>query len=135
MKKFLFLLMAGVVLSGGVYAKHNCGHEGYDCKIEHKLRKKNTGGFMDASTMPVSVAQIMDMPDEAFVVVTGYITESLGGDEYDFTDGTDNITVEIGKKDWKGQWVSAKDRVMLKGRVDKNASGTSIDVKSVKILR
>ena len=134
MKKFLFLLMTGVILSGGAYAKHNCGHEGYDCKIEHKLRKKNAGGFVDTATVPLSIAHIKTLPDDAFVVVAGYITKSLGDDDYNFTDGTDNITVEIGKKDWNGQWVSAKDKVMLKGRVDKDATNVSIDVKSVKVL-
>lgn len=135
MKKFLFLLMAGMLLSGGAFAKHDCGHEGHDCKIEHKLKKKNAGGFVDTTTSPLSVAHVKTLPNDTFVVVAGYITKSLGDGDYSFTDGTDNIVVEIGKKDWNGQWVSPKDKVLLKGVVDNSSSGISIDVKSVKILR
>lgn len=134
MKKFLFVLMAGLAISAGAYAKHNCGHEGYDCKIEHKLRKHNKGGFVDPMTAPLSVSQIQTLPDGAFVVLAGYITESLGDDTYQFTDGTDSVHVEIGRKDWNGLFVSPKDKVMLKGRVDKTPSDLYVDVKSVKIL-
>ncbi len=134
MKKFLFVLMAGLAFSAGAYAKHNCGHKGPDCKVEHKLRKQNNGGFVDSTTVPLSVSQLQRLPDGAFVVLAGYIAESLGDDMYIFTDGTDSVNVEIGRKDWKGQYVSPKDKVMLKGRVDKSPSELYVDVKSVKVL-
>ena len=136
MKKFLFLVMAATMLAGGAYAKHNCGCEGCgDCKVEQKLRNKqhHKGGFMAAEATPVSVARLSTLPDDTKVMVIGHITSQIDDDTYNFTDGTDNIAAEIGKKDWKGQIVSPQDKVILKGKVSKEDGAVMLDVKSVKI--
>lgn len=137
MKKFLFLLMTATMLAGGAYAKHNCGCDGCDdCKVEHKLRnkQKHHGGFVTEETAPVSVARILTLPDDTKVTVIGYITSQLGNGEYNFTDGSDNLVAEIGKKDWKGQVVSPKDKVILKGKVSRDDDDVTLDVKSVKVI-
>lgn len=138
MKKFLFFLMAAVVLANGAVAKHNCGCEGCEiCKVEDKLRHKQQykGGFMEAAATPVSVARILTLPDEAHVTVIGYIVDRLGKGEYTFTDGSDSMVAEIGKKDWKGQIVTPKDKVILKGKVIRDGNDVSLDVKSVKVVQ
>ncbi len=138
MKKFLFFLMAVVVFATGAADKHNCGCEGcVICKVEEKLRhkQKNKGGFMETAVTPVSVARILTLPDEAHVTVIGYITGRLGKGEYTFTDGSDSMVAEIGKKDWKGQIVTPKDKVILKGKVIRDGDDVSLDVKSVKVVR
>lgn len=134
MKKILFTIMAGMMFAGGAYAMHDCSHHGHDCMVEHNLKKQNKGGFVDPTTTPLSVSQLQKLPDGAFVVLAGYITENLGDNMYHFTDGTGSVNVEIGRKDWRGLYVSPKDKVMLKGRVDKTSTDLYVDVKSVKIL-
>lgn len=139
MKKFLFFLMAATMFAGGAAAKHNCGCEGCEvCKAEHKLRHKQMekGGFMDATAAaaaPVSVARLLTLPDDTRVTVIGHITNRIDNGEYNFTDGSDNIVAEIGKKDWKGQIVSPKDKVILKGKVARDGNDVTLDVKSVKV--
>lgn len=140
MKKFLFFLMVATMFANGAVAKHNCGCEGCEvCKAEHKLRHKQMekGGFLDATAAeaaPVSVAKLFTLPDNTRVTVIGYLTNRIDSDEYNFTDGSDNIVAEIGKKDWKGQIVSPKDKVILKGKVDKDDDSVVLDVKSVKVV-
>ena len=140
MKKFLFFLIAATMLAGGAVAKHNCGCEGCEvCKVEHKLRHKQMekGGFMDATAAaaaPVSVARILTLPDDTRVTVIGHITNRIDNGEYNFTDGSDNIVAEIGKKDWKGQVVNPKDKVILKGKVARDGHEVTLDVKSVKVV-
>ncbi|MCM1322767.1 MAG: NirD/YgiW/YdeI family stress tolerance protein [Acetobacter sp.] len=137
MKKFLFFLMAATMFTGAVSAKHNCGCDGCEvCKVEDKLRHKqqHKGGFMAVEATPVSVARILTLPDDTHVTVIGHITDRVGKGEYNFTDGSDNIVAEIGKKDWKGQIVSPQDKVILKGKVVRDTNDVTLDVKSVKVV-
>lgn len=138
MKKFLFFLMATVTLATGAVAKHNCGCEGCEiCKVEDKLRHKqmHKGGFTDEAVAPVSVARAATLPDESHVTVIGRITNQMGKNTYNFTDGSDSMIAHIGKKDWHGQIVSPKDKVILKGKVVKDDGITYFDVKSVKKVK
>lgn len=138
MKRFLFFLVAMVSLATGAMAKHNCGCEGCDiCKVEDKLRYKqqHKGGFMEEGEMPVSVARLVSLPEDTRVTVIGHITRQLGKNEYNFTDGTDNIAVHIGRKDWKGLIVSPRDKVVLKGKVVKDDGAVWLGVKSVKMAK
>lgn len=138
MKKFLFVLLAAVLLANGAVAKHNCGCDGCEvCKVEDKLRhkQKHKGGFMEETTAPVSVARVLTLQDGSHVTVIGHITNRLGKGEYNFTDGSDTIVAEIGKKDWNGQIVSPQDKVILKGKVVKDDGNVSLDVKSVKVVK
>ena len=41
MKKFLFLLMAGTMLCGGAYAKHDCDCSDCRAKMERKMRQQS----------------------------------------------------------------------------------------------
>lgn len=128
MKKFLFFLMAATMLAGGAVAKHNCGCEGCEvCKVEHKLRHKQMekGGFMDATAAaaaPVSVARILTLPDDTRVTVIGHITNRIDNGEYNFTDGSDNIVAEIGKKTGKGRLLTRKTKLSLKEKLHATAT-------------
>ncbi len=136
MKKFLFFLMAATMFAGAVHAKHNCGCEGCDCKVEHKLqqKQKNKGGFLEKEITPISVARASTLEDGTKVMLIGRIVSQIGGHEYNFTDGTDHMVVEIGRKTWKGVVVSPNDKVILKGKIEKDDDRTVLDVKSVKMV-
>ena len=133
MKKFLVLLTLGLVLSTGAYAKHKCSCDGCDGKPGYKMQQK--GGFVDVAARRFSVAEIAKLPDDTYVTVVGYLTARVGDDEYNFTDGKDNITVEIDDKYWRGQQVTPKDKIIINGRVDKGFTGVSIDAKSVTLVK
>ena len=87
-----------------------------------------------AAAAPVSVARVLTLPDDTRVTVIGHITNRVDNGEYNFTDGSDNIVAEIGKKDWNGQVVTPKDKVILKGKVARDANEVTLDVKSVKVV-
>lgn len=133
MKKFLFLLMAGVVLSSGAYAKHHCGCADCDCKVEQKMRKK--GGFEVQAPALMSVQDVLNSADGAYVAVEGYLTAQLNDDEYSFTDGDKNITVKIDDKIWRGQRVTPKDEIIIYGKTDREANRVMLKVKKLMLVK
>jgi len=132
MKKFLFLLLAGVTLSTAAYAKHHCNCEGCGRQAEYKNSGK--GGFFDTTAKPTGVADLKKLNDDAIVVLEGYIVRQISDDEYTFTDNTGTVTVEIDEKDWRGQRITPKNKIMLKGTLDKDDDALSVDVKSLSIV-
>lgn len=127
MKKFLFLLLAGTFMCSSVFARHNCSS--YD---KNKISKK--GGFVDTTIKPMSIEEVNKMSDNEYVVLQGYITKKLGNEKYNFSDGNNNIVIEIDDKNWNGQTVTPKDKVTIYGELDKNFTDTGIDVKSLKVI-
>ncbi len=130
MKKILFLLALTTFLSTNAYAKHDCNCDKYCAKLEHKMMN-NQGGFVDEDMKPMSVAEALKLPDDAYVTLSGYITKRLGDDEYSFTDGTNNIIVKIDDDVWKGQTITPKDKVLITGEVDKELIKSKLEVKSL----
>ena len=124
MKKFLFLLMAGTMLCGGAYAKHDCDCSDCRAKMERKMMTGGRGGFVDAAAKPLSVAEVQKLSDDAYVTMEGYITKRLSDDEY-------NVTVEIDDKDWRGLKVNPKDKIIVNGKVDKDLTSFKVEVKSL----
>ncbi len=127
MKKFLFLLMAGTMLCGVASADCNCDYK--DCRA----KMESMGGFVDATAKPVSLAEAQKLPDDSYVTIAGYITKQIKDDEYTFSDGTNSITVEIGRKDWRGLRVTPKDKIIIKGKVDKDFTSFKVDAKSISL--
>ena len=73
MKKFLFLLMAGTMLCGGAYAKHDCDCSDCRAKMERKMMTGGRGGFVDAAAKPLSVAEVQKLSDDAYVTMAKLI--------------------------------------------------------------
>ena len=90
-----------------------------------------SGGFVDADAKPMSIAEVMKLSDDAYVTMSGYITKRLSDDEYNFTDGNNNVTLEIKGKVWRGLTVTPKDKIIVVGEVDKDLTSFKIEVKSV----
>jgi uncharacterized protein (TIGR00156 family) len=128
MKKILFLMMLGTMLSAPVYV-----YAKGDCPCAKNMMQ--SGGFVDeASATPISIAEVKKMSDDAYVTMSGYITKRLSDDTYNFTDGKDNLTVEIGKKAWRGQTITPKDKILLQGEVDKDFTSFEVKAKSISKL-
>lgn len=89
------------------------------------------GGYTGPGPALVTVKQALSMSDDSPVALKGNITQSLGGEDYMFRDASGSVKVEIDHKAWMGQSVGAEDLVILHGEVDKEWTGTKIDVKRV----
>jgi len=48
----------------------------------------------------------------------GNITQQIDGDEYIFTDGTDQIKLEIKNRVWNGLNVGPQDKIRVYGKLD-----------------
>jgi len=121
MRKILYLLLAMTLFGTTAQAKHENG-----CMMQ--------GGFYDANAATMTVADVRELPKDTFVQLKGKIVKRVGKDMYEFTDGKDNIMVEIDNKIWRNQTVSPKDMVILYGEVDKEKDMTTIDVKSLNLI-
>lgn len=113
------VLALSVILSGSALAKN------------HNPR----GGFQGPGITVSTVAEALQMKDDAPVVLKGSIEKSLGHEKYLFKDASGSVTVEIDDDDWRGLTVTPADKVEIRGEVDKDFFKTEIDVDSVTLLK
>lgn len=92
------------------------------------------GGFVGGTETIVTVKQVKEMRDDVPVIVQGNIVQRMGDEKYLFEDATGSVTVEIDRKDWRGQTVTPSDTVKLYGEVDAGIFKTEIDVDYVEKL-
>ena len=95
------------------------------------------GGFVGKGTMSVStVKQALELPDDARVMLEGKIVAEFRPDHYQFVDKNgDAIEVEIDNEDWRGISVNETTPVRIFGKIDKDLLKTSIDVKTIEIIK
>jgi len=118
MKKFTTTLLVSLVLASTSYTQ--------------------AGGFRGPSenVAPTTVKQALDSWDDTKVTLRGHIVNNLGPEKYTFTDGTDEIIIDIDDEDWMGRTVGPKDTIEIDGEVDKGMfRATEIDVDSFKIIQ
>lgn len=84
------------------------------------VANKAKGGFQGPSMASTSVAEALKMSDDTPVVLKGKIEKSLGGEKYQFNDGTGVIVVEIDDDEWNGVVVKPENTVELRGEIDKD---------------
>lgn len=74
--------------------------------------------------------------DDQYVTVKGKLSSHKGGEDYEFTDQSGKMTVEISPKRFpQGQTIDHNTLVELTGEFDKELFGEStLDVKQIKIL-
>lgn len=73
--------------------------------------------------------------DDAPVILDGTITKRFEKDDYEFTDATGNVRVEIDHDKWPaGAEINDKQRVRLIGEVDRDSKGVEIDVDRIQVL-
>lgn len=86
-------------------------------------------------TGPVSfqtISQVLQMRDDAPVVMEGNIVRFLGGEKYEFVDKTGSVTIEIDDDyAWEGQSVGPDDTVVIYGEVDRDFKDFKVDVDRV----
>ena len=111
MKKFFLALVAIFAFAGVSNAQFN--------------------GPSAVANTPMTIKQALSLQDDSKVVLQGHIINSLGDEKYTFSDGTDQIVVEIDDEDWAGRKVTPENTVEIFGEVDKDTlKPTEIDVDS-----
>ncbi len=77
------------------------------------------GGFQVGDQgQQLTVKQALSAKDNSMITLVGNITQQIDGDEYVFTDGTDQIKLEIKKRVWNGLNVGPQDKIRVYGKLD-----------------
>ena len=89
--------------------------------------------FVGPNTQITSVSNALKAYDDAWVSVEGTILERVGNENYRFTDGKNEIFVEIDNDVWLGQKADAKSKVRIHGEVELEGNYRTIDVKRIEV--
>jgi uncharacterized protein (TIGR00156 family) len=82
-----------------------------------------------------SVATALSAKDDSLVDISGYIIKQLTHEKYIFSDGKDQIRIEIDSDVFPSRGINEKTRVRLRGEVEKDfLESPEIDVESIDIL-
>ena len=79
------------------------------------------GGFQQPVAEVISVKQALSAKDNSMVTLVGNITNQIDDDEYLFTDGSEQIKIEIKKRVWNGLNVGPQDKIRISGKLDNEA--------------
>lgn len=82
------------------------------------------------------LAAILAKPqDDQPVVLKGYLVEQVSSDKYRFSDGKNQIRVEIDRKLLPARALDARTRVEIRGEVEKDfLQSPEIDVKALAVI-
>jgi len=84
-------------------------------------------------TEPITVHEARNLPHDSWVVLNGNIADSLPGyKHYVFRDASGEITVDIGRKEWRGLSVGVSDRVEIYGEFKIHRGLMHIKVHAIK---
>lgn len=95
-------------------------------------------GYTGPSSVVLTTAKdvLAKAKDDQYVKVKGKLTSHKGGEEYEFTDASGKMTVEIDAKRFpQGVKIDHTTMVELTGEFDKETFGEStLDVKQIKVV-
>jgi len=132
MKRIVQLCGAAALLAGSTLAiAQNGGYTGPSTNTP-------SPAYAGPSSAPVMSAKdlLAKGKDDQYVTLKGKITSHKGGEDYEFTDQSGKMTVEISAKRFPaGQSIDHNTLVELTGEFDKEMFGEStLDVKQIKIV-
>ncbi|MCD8213571.1 MAG: NirD/YgiW/YdeI family stress tolerance protein [Campylobacter sp.] len=95
------------------------------------------GGFTGkGSASLISVKEALKLKDDTPVILEGKIKSQLKSEHYEFVDKNgDTIKIEIDDHIWQGIKVDENSLIRISGEVDKDFTETTIEVKSVELLK
>ena len=77
------------------------------------------GGFQGGyQGQQLTVKQALSAKDNSMITLVGNITQQIKDDKYLFTDGTDQIKLEIKNRIWNGLNVGPQDKIRVYGKLD-----------------
>ena len=133
MKRFIQVTCLTALLAGSTFAIAQSG--GYTGPTS----KPAATGYTGPSSVAMTTAKdlLANGKDDQYAKLKGKLTSHKGGEDYEFTDASGKITVEIDAKHFpQGVNIDQNTVVELTGEFDKETFGESIfDVKQVKIAQ
>ncbi len=133
MKRFIQVTCLTALLAGSTFAIAQSG--GYTGPTS----KPAATGYTGPSSVALTTAKelLANGKDDQYAKLKGKLTSHKGGEDYEFTDASGKITVEIDAKHFpQGVNIDQNTVVELTGEFDKETFGESIfDVKQVKIAQ
>jgi uncharacterized protein (TIGR00156 family) len=90
----------------------------------------NADGFTGPGDQPApaTAAEASSLPDDAKVLLSGFIVRSLGDEQYEFRDDTGTLVVEIDDDEWLGAEVTPEDSVDLLGEIDRDGQEATVEL-------
>lgn len=133
MKKLLTISCAAALLAGSAVAiAQPTGYTGPSNKAAAPA------AYAGPSSVPLMTARdvLAKARDDQYVRLKGKLTSHKGGEDYEFTDASGKMTVEIDAKHFPpGVSIDQTTLVELTGEFDKETFGEStLDVKQVKVV-
>ncbi|MDR7048440.1 uncharacterized protein (TIGR00156 family) [Duganella sp. 3397] len=133
MKRFIQVTCLTALLAGSTFAIAQSG--GYT----GPTTKPAATGYTGPSSVAMSTAKdlLANGKDDQYAKLKGKLTSHKGGEDYEFTDASGKITVEIDAKHFpQGVNIDQNTLVELTGEFDKETFGEStFDVKQVKVAQ
>lgn len=133
MKRFIQVTCLTALLAGSTFAIAQSG--GYTGPTS----KPAATGYTGPSSVALTTAKelLASGKDDQYAKLKGKLTSHKGGEDYEFTDASGKITVEIDAKHFpQGVNIDQNTVVELTGEFDKETFGEStFDVKQVKIAQ
>ncbi|MEX9884366.1 YgiW/YdeI family stress tolerance OB fold protein [Providencia stuartii] len=133
MKKLPLIALIAALASAPVLAA-NSGFEGPGSTTT-VTQNQQAGGFKGPMSGQTTVAKALELSDDARVVLQGNIVKQLDRKHYEFTDSTGTIRIEISPKRWNGLTVTPKDKVEIRGKIDKDRDSFEVYVKHIQIIK
>ncbi|WP_297479411.1 NirD/YgiW/YdeI family stress tolerance protein [uncultured Photobacterium sp.] len=133
-KRFAILLVPAVLLSTSVFA--TTPPTSATVQPINAVATQQQG-FSGPSAGLKTVKAVLDagmFSDDTPVTLTGHITNSLGDEHYQFTDGTGSITIDIDHDKWFGAQVTPQTKITIQGEIDQEFNHTAIDVNHVRVV-
>ena len=131
MKRIIQLSCLAALLAGSTYAIAQSGYTGPSTQAP-------APAYTGPSSVPVMSAKdlLAKGKDDQYVTVKGKLSSHKGGEDYEFTDQSGKMTVEISSKRFpQGQTIDHNTLVELTGEFDKETFGEStLEVKQVKVV-
>lgn len=135
MKKLPIIAMIAALASAPVFAATG-GFDGPGSAPQtSSTQTTKAGGFNGPNSGETTVAKALELSDDSWVILRGNIVKQLDQKHYEFTDGTGTINLEISPKRWNGVNVTPKDKVEVRGKIDKDWNSREIDVKQIQIIQ
>lgn len=82
-----------------------------------------------------TVDEAIQLKNKTPIVLEGQIQKHVHKDKYLFSDGTNQMTVEIKNNRWNDVDVTPNDRVRLTGEIDRDSDGVKLEVKRIDLIR
>ena len=100
------------------------------------LANAQAGGYVGPDNLRlVTVAEALELADDAQVKVQGRIVKSLGDEKYEFTDDSATIIVEIDDDDWDGLEATPDMQVEVTGEIDQERNGNELEADTIRAAR